>query len=102
MTARRKPTICSLNSLRSDRISDATSARSECISDLSSLLAGQFGAQICAQRLEVGLGRELRAHLAQKLEDQAFGLGRHCPILTASRARVRADRPFTSAVYSTT
>jgi len=29
--ARRKPTICSLNSLRSDKISDATSARSECI-----------------------------------------------------------------------
>ena len=38
MTARHKPTICSLNSLRVDRISDATSARSECISDLSSSL----------------------------------------------------------------
>ena len=32
ITARRSPTICSLNSLRVDRISEATSARSECMS----------------------------------------------------------------------
>src|SRR5271165_2863084 len=57
-------------------------------------LAGQFRAQICAQRLEVGLGHSLGAHLAQKLEDEARWLFGHGPILTASRTRVRADRPF--------
>ena len=99
ITARRSPTICSPSSLRVERRSEATSARSEWHvgpESSSSRTSLASSARICAN-VGVGLVAELRAHLAQKLENEAFGLFGHGAILAASpaaRQRVRLRTRF--------
>jgi hypothetical protein len=77
MTARCKPTICSLSSLRVVKMSEATSALSERIIRLHvSDLGAQIG-DLGTDSDKIDFGCKLRPHLPQQLENQAFRLVAH-------------------------
>jgi len=70
MTARLKPTICSPTSLRNVMRSDDIGAQ-----------RGRLGAQVGDVGFRSAHVRHLGAHVAQKLEDEVFGVGAHGPMI---------------------